>query len=136
MLGFGTIMTLKFGAVTQRWSDPARGLVSTYFMALGDLSSAFDEAYKLDPLFAFGSFSVFSMIISIVVINIFLSVVLDAYSQVKDEISEESNRPSMKQRLEKYKSVLQANSLLEKIKNMKKNGETLLSNDVGDGVKN
>ena len=80
--------------------------------------------------------SVFSMIISIVVINIFLSVVLDAYSQVKDEISEESNRPSMKQRLEKYKSVLQANSLLEKIKNMKKNGETLLSNDVGDGVKN
>jgi hypothetical protein len=136
LLGFGTIMTLKFGAVTQRWSDPTRGLVSTYFMALGDLSSAFDEAYKLDPLFAFSSFSVFSMIISIVVINIFLSVVLDAYSQVKDEISEESNRPSMKQRLEKYKSVLQANSLLEKIKNMKKNGETLLSNDVGDGVKN
>ena len=63
------------------------------------------------------------------------SVIADtAFSD--DEISEESNRPSMKQRLEKYKSVLQANSLLEKIKNMKKNGETLLSNDVGDGVKN
>merc|ERR1711871_1008481 len=46
LLGFGTMMTLKFGSVLERWSEPSRGLVATFFMALGDLSTAFDEAYK------------------------------------------------------------------------------------------
>ena len=56
------------------------------------------------------------------VINIFLSVVLDSYSQVKDEISEESNRPSLKKRLQKYKGAIEAKVMLDKLR-LRKSGD-------------
>ncbi len=126
LLGFGTMMTLKFGAVLERWSDPSRGIVATFFMALGDLSTAFEEAYKLDPQFAFVAFASFSMLISIIIINIFLSVVLDAYSQVKDEIADESTRPSIAKRINKYKGAFKLGSMLN---NLKSGESRLTKND-------
>ena len=123
LLGFGTIMTLKFGSVVDRWSDPSKGFVATYFMALGDLSTPYEEIYSSEPVLSFVLFATFSMFITIVVINIFLSVVLDAYSQVKDEISEESNRPSLKKRLQKYKGAFEAKVILEKLRRQKSAAE-------------
>ena len=122
LLGFGTIMTLKFGSVVDRWSDPSKGFAATYFMALGDLSTPYDEIYSSEPLLSFVLFASFSLFITIVVINIFLSVVLDSYSQVKDEISEESNRPSLKKRLQKYKGAIEAKVILDKLR-LRKSGD-------------
>ena len=91
-------------------------------MALGDLSTPYDEIYPSEPLLSFVLFASFSLFISIVVINIFLSVVLDSYSQVKDEISEESNRLSIKKRLQKYKGAFEAKVILNKLR-LQKNGD-------------
>ena len=91
-------------------------------MALGDLSTPYDEIYSSEPLLSFVLFASFSLFITIVVINIFLSVVLDSYSQVKDEISEESNRPSLKKRLQKYKGAFEAKVILDKLR-LRKSGD-------------
>jgi hypothetical protein len=106
LIAFATIFSLKYGMTIKRWSNQGDGIVTTYFMALGDISDPFNEVFSREPLFAFFAFGAFSLIVSITILNIFLSVVLDAYAQVKDKIAEESKRPSMKDRLRKFQPML------------------------------
>ena len=83
----GMIMVI-YGHILPRWTSPYLMLLEVYDMMLGNWGDQYEEMYSHDKTFAVILFLFFSIVLMMTVMNIFLSVVLDTYAEVTEEISE------------------------------------------------
>lgn len=92
VLCMASYMATVTGNYYEPFSSPLNAIVRIFNWLLGDFPDDFNEGLARSseaPLFYILNFAGFAVIVIIVTVNIFLSIVLDAYAQVKGELEGE-----------------------------------------------
>ena len=88
MYSFSLLAHLSFGHVVERWTHPTEMAMQVFKMMLGDYADQEQEFYEWsgDNFVAPVLFIFFSIFLMLTIVNIFLSIILDAYAEVTEEV--------------------------------------------------
>merc|ERR1719382_1172559 len=94
IVGFGIIFWLRFGARLQQFWTPYRSCYELAMLAAGVPMDIFDDIHPWengDSLSASLMLMVFVVLMSIIMLNFFTTIILDAYTMARDPKKTERN---------------------------------------------
>ena len=83
MTGFAIAGMNIFGQESNSYIDFERSFTTLFLMILGEFD--FEEMYEINPSFAYGFFMFYQFFIFLIMVNIFLAILNDAYIAVKEK---------------------------------------------------
>ena len=126
MFGFCVAGMNIFGQESDNYIDIERSFTALFLMVLGEFD--FDEMYAINPGFAYGFFIMYQFFIFLIMVNIFLAILNDAYLAVKEKHDADRERDkdlvveplTMRQRLRKMRDYVRQEQLDRRIEYLRK----------------
>ncbi len=103
ILAYGGILASEFGTTVPQFSTLEGTLVVVVTMTLGDWGGWVEELFAAatQPYKFFAIFVAYNIVVVTVTMNVFLSIVLDAYSTMKQQIAQEESELAAAQEVRK-----------------------------------
>ena len=120
MMGFAFAFMNIFGQESNNYIDIERSFTTLFLMVLGEFE--YDELYQIQPAFALAFFLFYQFFVFLIMVNIFLAILNDAYLAIKEKFEEDKKLEppgppplSMKQRIEKMRNWFRQRELSRRI---------------------
>ena len=123
IVGFALAGTNIFGQENDDYIDEFKSIITLFLMILGEYD--FDKMYRVNPFSAYIFFIVYQAFIFLVMVNIFLAILNDAYLAIKEQfdkepIEERAAPLTIRQRLLRVRAWIRQRHLDKRIETLRK----------------
>jgi len=121
MFGFALAGMNIFGQESDAYIDPFEAFITLFLMVLGEFD--FVELLRINPIFAYVFFIFYQFFVFLIMVNVFLAILNDAYINIVEEFKQKDaregqdlrERKSLRKRIMEFKEWLRQHKLDKRI---------------------